>query len=96
MCELLVFVGPEPVDLTLPRPRPGDVVVIEEDGHAWASAELAHPFRVIKRPGQPVEALANLLGNAVPFGAAPLFRSFYLDLDTMEVCRRAPVMMEIG
>ena len=96
MCELLVFIGPEPTDPTRSLPRPGDVVAIMEDGHAWGSKERDYPFRIIARPGQPVEALANLLGNMVPHGAAPLYRAFYLNLDTLEVCRREPVMLEIG
>lgn len=96
MCELLVFVGPEPVDPTRSLPRSGDVVVIMEDGHGWGAKEREYPFRIITRPGQPAESLANLLGNAVPHGAAPLYRAFYLDLNTLEKCRREPVMMEIG
>lgn len=96
MCELLVFVGPEPVDPTRSLPRPGDVVAIMEDGHAWGAAELAHPFRIIKRSGQPAEALSEMLGNAVPAGAAPLYRAFYFDLNSLEKCKREPVMLEIG
>lgn len=95
MCEMVIFIGPEPTDSTRSLPRPGDVVAIMEDGHAWGSRETEYPFRIIKRPGQPAEVMQDMLGNAVPYGAAPLYRAFYFDLNTLEKCKREPVMLEI-
>ena len=95
MCEFLVQIKDTSLDPTVAAPRAGDVIVIEDDGHAWGDKELAGRL-LIKRPGQPKEALANLLGRKVPHGHAPAFRAFYLDLQSMEVRRRETVAFVVG
>lgn len=41
--------------------RPGDPVVVFEDGHPWGAEERRPTFYVFKMPGVPVEVLKDIL-----------------------------------
>lgn len=95
MCEMLIVREDTTDDPTAGLPRRGDVVVIKPDGWEWGRRERER-FWIVYRPGQPAAALVRLLGNKVPPDHAPLYRAFFLDLVTMEICRRepTPLMLE--
>lgn len=73
----------------------GDVITIQEDGWGWGAKEREQ-FWIVLRLGQPVKAMTRLLGRQVPHGCLPLYRAFYLDLVTLEICRRktVPLVLE--
>ena len=95
MCELLVCLNDTSDDPTDARPRRGDVVVIMEDGHHWGKKELTN-FKLVKFPGIMADQFGALLGNKVPEGHAPLFRAYYLDLETKTPRRHKPVPLVLG
>lgn len=66
MAELLIHASGQEltgsVYIDRHRWQPGDVVVINEDGHKWGKKEVDGPlFRIVKLPGVPREKLLQLL-----------------------------------
>jgi hypothetical protein len=67
-------------DLNVMRTQEGDVVEIQEDGHAWSPAELAcGEYRFLDVPGVPAADLAALVAPVV-------------DVDQRVVRRRAATL----
>lgn len=95
MCEMLIMREDATDDPTVGAPMRGDVVTIKPDGWEWGRRERERMI-IHKRPGEPVEKFARLLGTNVPHGALPLYRAFFLDLRTREIYRRepTPLMLE--
>lgn len=67
MCELLIMVKdnelhPDPTKAAM-QYRPGMVVTIQEDGHAWGPGELEDHVKIIKLPGIKADQLSLLMSG---------------------------------
>jgi len=86
MCEMLLRVrdkDSKTIDQRLMQHKPGDVVVVVEDGHVWGRMEIGSPdHRVLRLPGLPAAAMSDMMATRANSlnGATTAKKARYFDI----------------